>query len=348
MLTSNMKIIYSELEKLHHSKPRLTFKGLISFAIKNNRAEIIKKEVEKRGLKSLIIKPNEYPLECIQNITDSDLVEFVKSCGKLKKNEIVFPYVFLNKRKHTGKINDTQEINSKKVGYYSYDMVTELDNNAYTAAKAAVDCALTGAELIMNEKERNVFALCYPPGHHAGYNYYGGFCVFNNAAIAAYQLLNLGKVAILDVDFHHGNGTQDIFYDQASVLFVSLHGDPHNYYPYFSGYCNETGHKLGAGKNINIPLPSRTRNDKYREHLKDAIKKIRDFQPKTLVISIGFDTYKYDYLGDFSLTTDFYKEIALMAGELKIPILAILEGGYNIINTGKNGYSFIKGLIELD
>jgi acetoin utilization deacetylase AcuC-like enzyme len=343
-----MKIIYSELEKLYHPKHRLTLGELIHLVVKNNRAEIIKKEAKKRGLKSLIINPNEYPLEFIKTITDSDMVDFVKSCENFKKNEAAYPYVFPYRRRLTRKFDDPTEVNTKSVGYYSFDMVREIDNNTYKAAKLAADCALTGAELILNKKERNVFALCCPPGHHAGYNYYGGFCVFNNAAIAAYQLLKRGKVAILDLDFHHGNGTQDIFYEQASVLFVSLHGDPHHYYPYFSGYSNETGHKLGAGTNINIPLPGGTANNQYREHLKDAIKKIGDFQPETLVLSMGFDTYKHDYLGAFNLTTDFYKEIALLAGELKIPILAVLEGGYNIMATGKNGYSFIEGLAELD
>jgi len=343
-----MKIIYSELEKLHRSKHRLTLGGLILFPEKNNREEIIKKEAEKRGLRSLIINPNEYPLEFLKTVIDSEMVDFVKSCENLKNNETVFPHVFPYKRSLTGKFGDAPEVNTKRVGYYNFDMIMEIDNNTYKAAKAAADCALTGADLILNKKERNIFALCRPPGHHAGYDYYGGYCVFNNAAIAAYQLLKRGKVSILDVDFHHGNGTQDIFYEQASVLFVSLHGDPSHYYPYFSGYSNETGHKLGAGKNINIPLPGGTGNDKYRVHLKDAIKKIGDFQPETLVISMGFDTYKYDYLGRFKLTTDFYKEIALLAGELKIPILAVLEGGYNIMHTGKNGYSFIEGLAELD
>lgn len=348
MLDSNMKIIYSEQEKLYRPKHRLTLGELIHFVVKNNRAEIIKNEAVKRGLRSLIINPNDYPMEALKTISDPDMVDFVKSCENFKKNEIAFPFVFPSKRRLGGKFYNPKEANIKNVGYYNFDMVMEIDNNTYKAAKLSADCALTGADLILNKKERNIFALCCPPGHHAGYNYYGGFCVFNNAAIAAYQLLKRGKVAILDVDFHHGNGTQDIFYDQASVLFVSLHGDPHIYYPYLSGFSNETGHKLGAGKNINIPLPGGTGNDKYREHLKDAIKKIGDFQPETLIISMGFDTYKYDYLGDFKLTTSFYKEIALLAGELKIPILALLEGSYNIINTGKNGNSFIEGLAELD
>lgn len=343
-----MKIIYSELEKFYHSKHRWALSELIFFLGKNNRAGIIKKESEKRGLRSLIINPNEYPLESLKTVMDSDMVDFVKSCENFEKNETVFPYVFPYKRSFTEKFNNIPEVNIKRAGYYNFDMIIEIDNNTYKAAKSAADCALTGAELILNKKERNVFALCCPPGHHAGYNYYGGYCVFNNAAIAAHQLLKRGKVAILDVDFHHGNGTQDIFYDQASVLYVSLHGDPHCYYPYFSGYSSEKGYRLGMGKNINIPLLAGTGNDKYREHLKDAIKKIGDFQPETLVISVGFDTYKHDYLGGFKLTTDFYKEIVLIAGELKIPILAVLEGGYNIKDTGKNGYSFIEGLAELD
>lgn len=343
-----MKIIYSELGKLHPSKCGLTLGKIILFLEKNTRAEKIKKEAEKRGLSSIIISPTEYPLDYIKTVMDPDLVDFVKSSENLKKNETIFPYVFPYKRNFTQKFGKNPEINIKRVGFYNFDLGIEFYNTTFKAAKAAVDCALTGAEMIINKEEKNIFALCHPPGHHAGYNYYGGFCVFNNAAIAAYQLLKLGKVAILDVDFHHGNGTQDIFYDQASVLTVSLHGDPRYCYPYFSGYSNETGERLGVGKNINIPLPSGTGNEQYREHLKKAIKIIGDFQPKTLIVAIGFDTYKYDYLGHFKLTTDFYKEIALTAGELKVPILAVLEGGYNIKDLGKNGYSFIEGLVELD
>lgn len=343
-----MKIIYSELTKLHPLRQRFTLGQIIFFIEKNTRAEIIKKKAKKRGLGSLIIDPNEYSLEYLKTVLDSDMVDFVKSCENLKKNETIFPYVFPYKRGFMSKFDDITEANTKRIGYYNFDIVMQIDHNTYKTAKASADCALTGADLIINKTERNVFALCYPPGHHAGYNYYGGFCVFNNAAIAAYQLLKLGKVAILDLDFHHGNGTQDIFYEQASVLVVSLHGDPYRYYPYFSGYSDETGHKLGAGKNINIPLPGGTGNEQYRVHLKDAIRKIGDFQPETLVISMGFDTYKYDYIGGFKLTTEFYKEIALLAGELKVPILAILEGEYNVIHLGKNSYNFIEGLAELD
>lgn len=343
-----MKIIYSELGKLHPLKHRLTFGKILLFFEKNTRAEIIKKEAEKRGFGTLIISPTEYPIEYIKTVMESDMVDFVKSSENLKNNETVYPYVFPYKRTFTERFWNNPGINTKRAGYYNFDLGIELYNTTYKASKAAADCALTGAELIINKKERNVFALCHPPGHHAGHNYYGGYCVFNNAAIAAYQLLKLGKVAILDLDFHHGNGTQDIFYDQASVLTISLHGNPHYYYPYFSGYIDEKGHRLGMDKNINIPLPKGIGNEKYREYLKEAIKIIDDFQPSSLVIAMGFDTYKYDYIGAFNLTTDFYKEIALMVGELGIPILALLEGGYNARDLGKNGYSFIEGLAELD
>ncbi len=343
-----MKIIYSEKEKLHHPQHEWSEGKLIPYQEKNIRAEIIKKEIIKDGMEYMLMTPNEYPLEYLKAVMDSDMVDYVKSCEDLAENESVFPHVSLY-RDFTPKFSEHPKINLKKAGYYCFDVGIEIDHNTYKSAKASVDVALTGAELIVNKKERVVFSLSRPPGHHAGYNFFGGYCIFNNAAAAAnYIAKNESRVAILDVDFHHGNGTQDIFYDQANVFYVSIHGHPGQYFPYFSGFEDEKGQRLGLGANLNIPLPKGIENDEYREHLKFALKKIKEFQADSLVLSIGFDTFVKDLIGDFNLTTDFYKEIALMCGELQIPVLAVLEGGYDIQDLQKNGHSFIKGLKELD
>lgn len=343
-----MKIIYSEKEKLHHPQHEWSEGKLIPYQEKNIRAEIIKKEVIKEGMASTIMQANEYPLDLLKAVISPQMVDYIKSCEDLAKNESIFPHVFPY-RDFTPEFSQHPRINLRKAGYYCFDVGIEINRETFAAAKASVDVALTGAELIITKEEHVIFSLSRPPGHHAGYDFFGGYCIFNNAAVATGQLVkDNSPVAILDVDFHHGNGTQDIFYEQPNVLYVSIHGDPRQFYPYFSGFEDEKGKKLGFGTNINIPLPAGTGNEEYRESLKFALKQIKQFNPHTLVLSLGFDTFMKDPVGDFNLTTEFYKEIALRCGELQIPILAVLEGGYDMEDLKKNGLSFIQGLKEIE
>lgn len=343
-----MKIIYSEKEKFHHPQHEWSEGKLIPYQEKNIRALAIKNEAIKHGMGDSIIDCNEYPLSYIKKVMSPEMVDFIKSCEDLGNGESVFPHVFPY-RDFTPQFTEHPRINLRKAGYYCFDVGIEIDNDTFIAAKASADVAVTGAELLLNKKEKVVFSLSRPPGHHAGYEFFGGYCIFNNAAIAAYQLaMKYDAVAILDVDFHHGNGTQDIFYEYPNVLYVSIHGDPSQNFPYFSGFEDEKGQKLGIGTTVNIPLPNGTGNSEYRHHLKAAIRKIKDFQPNVLVVSMGFDTYEKDPIGYFDLTTDFYEEIALMCGDIQVPILAVLEGGYGISDLHKNGYSFIKGLKQID
>ena len=343
-----MKIIYSEKEKLHHPQYEWNEGKLKPYPEKNMRAEIIKNEAVKYGMGDKIINAKTFSEKYIKAVTDLQMFNFIKSCENLNKDESVFPHVFPY-TDFTPKFKRHPRINLQKSGYYCFDVGIEIDKHTYEAAKAAVDCALTGAELITKGKEKNVFALSRPPGHHAGFDHFGGYCIFNNAAVAAYELVKTyGMVSILDLDFHHGNGTQGIFYQYPNVLYASIHGDPEEYYPYFSGFADEKGEKLGLGANLNIPLGKGIKNEDYRAHLKKALKEIKKFGAKVLVLSMGFDTYKDDPIGDFDLTTEFYEEIALLVGELQIPVLAVLEGGYDIADLQKNGMSFIKGFAQLD
>lgn len=343
-----MKVIYSEKEKHHHPQHEWSQGKLVPYPEKNTRAELIKKELQRDKLGHLLMEAKEYPTQYIKTVIDPQMVDFIKSCEELGPNESVFPHVFPY-RDFTPEFSEHPRINLKKSGYYCFDVGIEIDKDTFVAAKASGDVALTGAHLLVEKKEKVVFSLCRPPGHHAGYSFFGGYCIFNNAAVAAHHLaMHFGQVAILDVDFHHGNGTQDIFYEQPNVLYVSLHGDPSEFYPFFSGFDDEKGQKLGLGANINIPLPNGTGDYEYRENLKYAVKQIRRFDPKVLVLSIGFDTFIKDPIGGFKLTTPFYKEIALIAGEVGVPVLAVLEGGYDIKDLHKNGKSFVTGLMELE
>jgi acetoin utilization deacetylase AcuC-like enzyme len=233
-----------------------------------------------------------------------------------------------------------------RLGAYCFDTATPIVAGTYGAARASVDIALTALDLVVCG-ERLAYALCRPPGHHAGRNLFGGYCYFNNAAIVAQRLVSLGaeRVAILDLDYHHGNGTQQIFWERGEVLYVSLHGDPRAAYPYYSGSAAETGAGRGAGANRNLPLPPGTNGEAYVDALTDALAALSDFDPDApLVVSIGFDTYWADPICDFALDTDDYARIGRAAAGLGHSAVAIQEGGYAVDAIGANAVAFLGGL----
>jgi acetoin utilization deacetylase AcuC-like enzyme len=248
-------------------------------------------------------------------------------------------------------------------GYYCFDMSAPIVAGTYRAARAAADAGLTGAALLL-EGQRAVYALCRPPGHHAGSDLYGGYCFLNNAAIAAEYLLRsttdhrppttdqaetsvVGRqssvVAILDIDYHHGNGTQQIFYACDDVLFVSIHADPAREYPYFAGYADERGAGDGLGYNLNIPLEAGVADERYFAALDEALAAIRAFTPRFLVVSAGLDTFGGDPLGDFALTAAAYPQIGRRIAALGLPTLIVQEGGYAIDELGENVVGLLRG-----
>ena len=208
----------------------------------------------------------------------------------------------------------------------------------------AADTALTASGLIASG-ERAAFALTRPPGHHAARDLYGGYCFLNNAAIAAQSLLDGGaeRVAILDIDYHHGNGTQSIFYDRGDVLFVSIHGDPVDEFPYFLGYADERGVGEGDGMNVNYPLPWGTEAPTWVSALEDGADRITSFGPDALVVSLGLDTYKEDPISRFLLSSDDYLEIGQRIAGSELPTVFVLEGGYAIEALGVNAVNVLLG-----
>ena len=252
-------------------------------------------------------------------------------------------------------------------GYYTFDTSAPIVAGTYQAARMAADAALTGAALLL-EGQRAAYALCRPPGHHAGRDLCGGYCFLNNAAIAAEYLLQQTKdarrktkeeheqdnsfrpssivhrptVAVLDIDYHHGNGTQQIFYERADVLCISIHADPVFEYPSFSGYADERGAGAGMGYNLNLPLPKGTDNARFLAALEQALQAIRNYAPRFLVLSAGFDTFDGDPLGKFTLTTDVYGEIGARIAALAMPTLIVQEGGYATAALGKNTVNLLQ------
>jgi acetoin utilization deacetylase AcuC-like enzyme/GNAT superfamily N-acetyltransferase len=287
------------------------------------------------------VPAKDFPERHITAVHDPALVKYLaKVCKGVPPEKSIYPYVFPVR-------NPAQPPKdlAMQAGYYCIDTFTPLNESAYLAAREAVDCALTAAEIVASGT-RFAYALVRPPGHHAERKLFGGFCYFNNNAIAAHRLSALGRVAILDVDYHHGNGQQDIFYARNDVLTVSIHGHPSFAYPYFSGYETETGEGEGEGFNINYPLPEARNGAQYRETLARALKRIAAFKPDFLVVALGLDTGRGDPTGSWSLNAEDFEANGTMISALKLPTLVIQEGGYRTRTLGVNVRRFFTGLMN--
>lgn len=231
-----------------------------------------------------------------------------------------------------------------KLGFYAMDAGAPIAAGTWEAVRSSANVALTAVDALLTGA-RGAFALCRPPGHHAAREYMGGYCYLNNAAIAAQRCRSQGaqRVAILDVDFHHGNGTQNIFYDRADVLFASIHGDPHVSYPYFSGYAHETGRGPGDGFTVNYPLAKGTAWDRYCEALKHALARVAAHKPDFLVVSLGVDTFKDDPISHFLLSSDDFRRMGAHIAAVGIPTLFAMEGGYMVDDIGVNAVNTLQG-----
>jgi len=230
------------------------------------------------------------------------------------------------------------------IGAHSFDATTPITPDSWAASYGSAQSALAATQAVL-DGDRAAFALCRPPGHHAGADYCGGYCHLNTAAIAAQAARDAGvaRVAILDIDYHHGNGTQDIFYDRGDVFYASVHADPKNDYPFFWGHADETGEGDGLGATLNLPLPHGTTIDAFRTAQTTALDAIAAFDPGLLVVSFGADTWEGDPISHFALTTPDY---AVLAGDIAArgwPTATVMEGGYAVEALGHNVDSFLRG-----
>jgi len=327
----NIILVYNDKHDIHHIREV----GYVESPVRVSR---ILNELEKTGW-FRTVHQKEYADYWIARVHDRGYLSyFRKACRNLPQGKSIYPYVFPIRNKAKPPVELTV-----RAGYYCIDTFTPLNKNAYLAAREAVNCALTAADAIL-EGKKYAYALVRPPGHHAERNVFGGFCYFNNAAIAANYISRYGSVAILDIDFHHGNGQQEIFYHRSDVLTISIHGHPSFAYPYFSGYREETGEGDGDGYNMNIPLGEKIDGDKYLVHLKKTVERIRKFNPDYLVVALGLDTAAGDPTGTWSLRGADFENNGRMISTLRLPVLVIQEGGYNSRNIGINAKMFFKGL----
>lgn len=326
-------LIVNEAHDIHHVKD----KGYVEAPV---RLSTILHHLNKTNLFNRI-DPKRTPDKYIKAVHDLDYVLYLRrACGRLPLGKSIYPIIFPIRN-----LSRPPKDIELQVGYYCMDTFTPLNHNAYLAARGAVDCAMTGVDAIF-EGFDIAYALVRPPGHHAERRAFGGFCYFNSTAVAANCLSSYGRVAVLDVDFHHGNGTQDIFYHRADVMTLSIHGDPHFAYPHFAGFADETGEGEGVGYNVNYPLPEKTSVERYQRTLAKALKRVTEFKPSFLVVALGLDTAKADPTGTWQLEGKDFHQNGRMIGELKLPTLIVQEGGYRTRTLGANAQHFFEGLWE--
>lgn len=339
-----MLTIYSDRHTLHHAQSEPFAGAMVAPFECPKRAEYVLSRLQEVRLGE-ISPPVDHGLAPVLRIHDKDYVEFLRTVwnewvkagfgGQVMPNS--WPGRNMVYRRPSAHIES-------KVGYYALCGETGIVEGSWQAAYWSAQVALTALDAVLGG-ERSAFALCRPPGHHAPKDQYGGYCFLNNAAIAAQAALDRGakRVAILDVDFHHGNGTQEIFYDRADVLFLSLHGTPDQAFPYFLGWEDETGRGQGLGFNRNYPMPSGTPYTVWSQSLEDAFGHIRTHQPDLLIVSLGLDTYEHDPISFFKLTAADYSDCGGRIAGLNLPTLFVMEGGYAVDDLGVNTVNVLQG-----
>ncbi|MCC7177285.1 MAG: histone deacetylase family protein [Acidobacteria bacterium] len=339
-----MNTIYSHLHHRHHGNAELIDGKLLPCFEMPRRAEMVLARVREVGLGD-VAAPDAFGLDPIRRVHDDGFVDFLATAWAEwtaeGRTHDALPLVWPVRSLRGDRV---PEYIDGKLGYYSLDAGVPITAGTWEAITTSADVALTGARVIA-DGAASAFALCRPPGHHAASAAMGGYCYLNNAAIAAQYLRDHGcaRVAILDVDYHHGNGTQEIFYQRRDVLFLSLHADPRVEYPYFLGYADELGAGPGFGFTRNYPLPHGTTWDEYGPALADACDQVRAFRPETLVVSLGVDTYEHDPISKFRLRADDFPRIGAHIAALDLPTLFVMEGGYAVEDIGVNAVSVLTG-----
>ncbi|MDN5849500.1 MAG: histone deacetylase family protein [Nitrococcus sp.] len=326
-------LIVNEGHSIHHIKDR----GYVEAPV---RIASIVKELARTDFFAKTA-PRHYSRTHIEAVHEPSFVRYLqKACANVPAGESIYPYVFPVRNR----ARLPREL-PLRAGYYCIDTFTPLNKNAWHAARGAVDCALTGADCLLNGAPA-AYALVRPPGHHAEREAFGGFCYFNSSSIAAHYLSNHARVALLDIDYHHGNGSQDIFWRRQDVLTISLHGHPRDTYPYFSGFDDEKGEGRGRGYNVNLPLPQGIDGERFGKELAKALDRIVKHKPELLVVALGLDTAKGDPTGSFQLASRDFRANGRAIASLGLPTLVVQEGGYRTQTLGVNARHFFTGLRE--
>ena len=331
-----MRVVYSPLHERHRGGVELYRGELVPTYETPERVQFILAALQAGGHE--IVPPRDFPEERLLRVHDADYLAFLRGAwarwSRAGRGGSMLPSGFPARGLRRDRIPKGV---SGQMGYYCFDASTPIVEGTWEAVLAAARSAMTAAALVL-EGDSASYALCRPPGHHASRDVYGGYCFLNNAALAAQVLIDGGRrrVALLDVDYHHGNGTQEIFWERDDVLFVSIHGTPETEYPWFLGYADERGAGRGEGYTLNLPLPLGSGWPAYREALDTGLEAIRRYGPDALVVSLGVDTFEGDPISAFKLTAANYPELGARMAALGLPTVIVQEGGYAVAEIGEN------------
>lgn len=341
-----MKIFFSEEQKAHSVEQEFVMGSIRPAMDDPSRARVILEAIEANGLGVAERPGTPVPKEVLRAVHDRGLLSFLETLHTEWSATYPGGGTFPEMGIAPGMRRMLTDSLRGRLVYYCFDTCTSVGAHTWPAAMASLETAASGAMAIAAGDEV-AFSLCRPPGHHAGSDFYGGYCYLNNAAVAAQAWLKTTgtRCAILDLDFHHGNGTQEIFYERHDVFYVSIHRLPTITYPFFSGYEDERGTGAGFGYNLNLPLPKDTTWANYEPALGQALDGIRRFLPSALIISLGVDTYAGDPVGGLGLhPSDLYK-MGSQVGSERIPTLVVMEGGYAKEMVGECVASFLNGIV---
>ena len=339
-----MKTIFSPRHSGHSNQLELTGGAVVPGFEMPSRAQFIVERVQAVGL-GAVLPPAEHDFATAAKVHRQDYLDFLPTVWQrwtaAGRSGTALPYAWPTRGLRGDVPPDSID---GLLGYYTFDGGAGFVAGSFDAIKSSHDVALTAAGLI-DDGERAAFALCRPPGHHAGSNFAGGYCYINNAAVAAQRLRDRGakRVSILDVDYHHGNGTQEIFYARADVQVLNLHADPRQEYPHFLGHADETGKGEGEGFNFNFPMPFGTAWEEWSAALDAACRQLVAYRPDVVVVSLGVDTFEKDPISSFRLKREDFPKIGARIATLGLPILFVMEGGYAVEDIGINAVGVLTG-----
>ena len=336
-----MKVVFKDRQLLHTPKKFMVGGHMVPHPEKPERAETLLQASKKFGL--AVEEPQNYNLTYIEKLHTKRYIHYLQTIyqrweRRNNTSDEVTPGIHPDQR-NCGYPDSAEG----QIGFHHADLSSPIGPNTWESAFWSAQTAAHAAMLV-KDGEKCCYALSRPPGHHAAKDYAAGFCYFGNTAIAAESLRSkYNKIAVLDIDVHHGNGTQDIFYERADVLTVSMHADPIRFYPFFWGYANEIGEHEGSGYNINLPLKRGTKDNEYLLTLGKAINHITEFSADALVVALGLDAYEKDPLQGLSITSEGFKKIGRVIGDTMLPTVIVQEGGYLSPELGENLCSFLEG-----
>ena len=341
-----MKTYFNALHARHQGQFEMFRGALVPCHEVPARADHVLAELQRREL-GVVCAPTAFGAEALTRVHSPRYLEFLEGAwdewvalDPANVSKDALPSVWPTRTFRT----DVLPANfAARMGLFSFDAGTPLMAGTWAAARAGADCALSAAQTLV-DGDRAAFALSRPPGHHAGADFFGGYCFLNNAALAAEHLRANGyaRVAVLDVDYHHGNGTQACFYERPDVFFASIHGDPRTEYPFFLGYADETGAGAGQGANLNLPLPRGTDFARWSEALETALAAIQKFGAQALVISLGVDTFAGDPISGFTLQSEDYLRMGERLARVGLPTVLVFEGGYAVAEVGANAVNVVQ------